>query len=99
MLLLLSTICPHCQLQSKIKESFILHLKNIYVNLPLNLVHLRDLSVAIQQAELPENSFTLCIIIQMHIIIICANVQGCHAGAGGLGISPNYYKGNSWLLS
>lgn len=94
MLLLLSTICPHCQLQSKINESFILHLKNIYVNLPLNLVHLRDLSVAIQQAELPENSFTLC-----NAHIICANVQGCHAGTGGLGISPNYYKGNSWLLS
>ena len=70
MLLLLSTICPHCQLQSKIKESFILHLKNIYVNLPLNLVHLRDLSVAIQQAELPENSFTLRIIIQMHILYV-----------------------------
>lgn len=70
MLLLLSTICPNCQLQSKIKESFILHLKNIYVNLPLNLVHLRDLSVAIQQAELPENSFTLRIIIQMHILYV-----------------------------
>lgn len=72
MLLLLSTICPHCQLQSKIKESFILHLKNIYqyVNLPLNLVHLRDLSVAIQQAELPENSLTLRIIIQMHILYV-----------------------------
>lgn len=82
MLLLLSTICPHCQLQSKINESFILHLKNIYVNLPLNLVHLRDLSVAIQQAELPENSFTLCIIIQMHILYVLmfrAAMQGLGA--------------------